>query len=55
MNKVSLEKLYDKNIFSIEGNMGAGKTTIINLLQKDFDDVLLVEEPVGEYPRSQHP
>ena len=49
MNKVSLEKLYDKNIFSIEGNMGAGKTTIINLLQKDFDDVLLVEEPVGEW------
>ena len=49
MNKVSLEKLYDKNIFSIEGNMGAGKTTISNLLQKDFDDVLLVEEPVGEW------
>lgn len=49
MNKVSIEKLYDKKIFSIEGNMGAGKTTIINLLQKDFDDVLLVEEPVSEW------
>ena len=49
MNKVSIEKLYDKKIFSIEGNMGAGKTRIISLLQKDFDDVLLVEEPVSEW------
>lgn len=49
MDKSGLEKLYDKKIFSIEGNVGAGKTTVINLLQKDFTDILLVEEPVTEW------
>lgn len=49
MNKTPIEKLYEKKIISIEGNIGAGKTTIINLLQKDFDEVLLVEEPVAEW------
>lgn len=49
MNKTPIEKLYEKKIISIEGNIGSGKTTIINLLQNNFEDVLLVEEPVVEW------
>ena len=46
MDKSSIEKLSDKKIFSIEGNIGAGKTTIINHLKQLFPDVYLVEEPI---------
>ena len=49
MDKSSIEKLNEKSIFCIEGNIGAGKTTVINLLQKAFNDVLLVEEPVSDW------
>ena len=49
MDKSSIEKLSDKKIFSIEGNIGAGKTTIINHLKQLFPDVYLVEEPVSEW------
>ena len=49
MDKSSIEKLSDKKIFSIEGNIGAGKTTIINHLKTLFNDILLVEEPVSEW------
>ena len=49
MDTTSKEKLNDKKIFSIEGNIGAGKTTIINHLKTLFNDILLVEEPVSEW------
>ena len=49
MDTTSIEKLNDKKIFSIEGNIGAGKTTIINHLKQLFPDVYLVEEPVSEW------
>ena len=49
MDKTNLEKLKDKFIFSIEGNIGAGKSTIIKYLQKLYDNILLVEEPVKDW------
>ena len=45
----ALEKLKSKLIFSIEGNIGSGKTTIIHHLQRLYKDVLLVEEPVKDW------
>ena len=49
MEVSSLEKLKNKFIFSIEGNIGSGKTTIIHHLQRLYKDVLLVEEPIKEW------
>ena len=49
MEESALERLKTKFIFSIEGNIGAGKTTIIHHLQRLYKDVLLVEEPVKEW------
>ena len=49
MDITSKEKLNDKKIFTIEGNIGAGKKTIINHLKTLFNDILLVEEPVSEW------
>ena len=49
MEQSALEKLKSKYIFSIEGNIGSGKTTIIHHLQRLYKDVLLVEEPVKDW------
>ena len=49
MEESALERLKTKYIFSIEGNIGSGKTTIIHHLQRLYKDVLLVEEPVKEW------
>ena len=49
MEGSALEKLKSKFIFSIEGNIGSGKTTIIHHLQRLYKDVLLVEEPVKDW------
>ena len=49
MEESALEKLKSKYIFSIEGNIGSGKTTIIHHLQRLYKDVLLVEEPVKDW------
>ena len=49
MEESALEKLKSKFIFSIEGNIGSGKTTIIHHLQRLYKDVLLVEEPVKDW------
>lgn len=35
-----------KNIISIEGNIGAGKTTFINIIKNYFNNVKIIEEPV---------
>ena len=50
MEQTALERLKSKYIFSIEGNIGAGKTTIIHHLQQIYgDQVILVEEPVKDW------
>lgn len=49
MELSAIEKLKDKRIYSIEGNIGAGKTTILKLIDKYFQDVEFVEEPVNEW------
>ena len=50
MEQTALERLKSKYIFSIEGNIGSGKTTVIHHLQRIFgDQVILVEEPVKDW------
>lgn len=49
MEETALEKLKHKYIFSIEGNIGSGKTTIIHHMQRLYQDVYLVEEPVKDW------
>ena len=49
LSETLLEKLKTKRIYSIEGNIGAGKTTILNLIGKTFQDVEFVEEPVSQW------
>lgn len=49
MEESALERLKRKFIFSIEGNIGSGKTTIIHHLQRLYKDVILVEEPVKDW------
>ena len=45
----SIEKIKTKKIYALEGNIGAGKTTILKIIGKNFKDVELVEEPVNEW------
>jgi deoxyadenosine/deoxycytidine kinase len=45
----SIEKIKSKKIYALEGNIGAGKTTILKILSKQFKDVEFVEEPVKEW------
>ena len=50
MEQTALERLKSKYIFSIEGNIGSGKTTVIRHLQQIYgDQVVLVEEPVKDW------
>ena len=49
LNTTPFQKLKSKRIYSIEGNIGAGKTTILKLIGKTFDDVEFVEEPVSQW------
>ena len=50
MEQTALERLKTKYIFSIEGNLGSGKTTVIHHLQRLYgDQVILVEEPVKDW------
>jgi len=41
-----IEKIRTKKVFALEGNIGAGKTTILKIIGKHFQDVEFVEEPV---------
>lgn len=36
-------------IISIEGNIGSGKSTILNILKEKYDNVVFVDEPVSEW------
>ena len=38
-----------KTIISIEGNIGVGKSTFINILKSTWDDCDIVNEPVNEW------
>ena len=45
----SIERIKTKKIYALEGNIGAGKTTVLKIMEKNFKDVELVEEPVKEW------
>ena len=45
----SIEKIKTKKIYALEGNIGAGKTTILKIIGKNFKDVEFVEEPVKSW------
>ena len=44
-----IEKIKTKKIYALEGNIGAGKTTILKILSKNFQDIEFVEEPVKQW------
>ena len=44
-----IEKIKAKKIYALEGNIGAGKTTILKIIGKNFKDVEFVEEPVKQW------
>ena len=45
----AIEKIKTKKIYALEGNIGAGKTTILKIIGKHFKDVEFVEEPVKQW------
>ena len=45
----AIEKIKTKKIYALEGNIGAGKTTILKIIGKHFKDVEFVEEPVSKW------
>ena len=45
----AIEKIKSKKIYALEGNIGAGKTTIMNIISSHFNDVEFVEEPVKQW------
>lgn len=45
----NIELLKYKRIYTVEGNIGAGKTTILNIIGEKFDDVAFIEEPVKQW------
>ena len=45
----SIEKIKFKKIYALEGNIGAGKSTIMKIIGNQFHDVEFVEEPVKNW------
>ena len=45
----AIEKIKTKRIYALEGNIGAGKTTIMKIISSHFHDVEFVEEPVSQW------
>ena len=45
----AIEKIKTKKIYALEGNIGAGKTTILKIIGKHFKDAEIVEEPVKQW------
>ena len=44
-----IEKIKSKKIYALEGNIGAGKSTILKIISNQFHDVEFVEEPVNQW------
>ena len=44
-----IEKIKSKKIYALEGNIGAGKSTIMKIISNQFHDVEFVEEPVKNW------
>lgn len=44
-----LSKLKNKKVYSVEGNIGAGKSTLIKRIGKSFEDVEFVQEPLSNW------
>ena len=49
LNQSLIEKIKTKKIYALEGNIGAGKTTILKILSNYFKDIEFVEEPVKQW------
>ncbi len=45
----SIERIKSKKIYALEGNIGAGKTTVMKIISNHFNDVEFVEEPVKQW------
>ena len=45
----AIEKIKTKKIYALEGNIGAGKTTILKVIGRQFKDIEFIEEPVKQY------
>ena len=48
-DKSLIEKIKTKMIYALEGNIGAGKTTIMKIIGQYFTSVEFVEEPVSQW------
>ena len=48
-DKSLIEKIKTKKIYALEGNIGAGKTTIMKIIGQHFTSVKFVEEPVSQW------
>ena len=48
-NQSLIEKIKRKKIYALEGNIGAGKTTILKIISNHFKDIEFVEEPVKQW------
>ena len=46
---MSKESKQQFRIFSIDGNIGAGKTTVINKLKQEFKNIVIFIEPIKEW------
>ena len=44
-----IEKIKSKKIYALEGNIGAGKTTVLKIMGRHFKEVEFVEEPVKQW------
>ena len=44
-----IEIIKSKKIYALEGNIGAGKSTIMKIISNQFHDVEFVEEPVNQW------
>lgn len=46
---IQLQKIYLPIIISIDGNIGSGKSTLMNILKHNFKDYDFVDEPVNKW------
>ena len=50
-DKSLIEKIKTKIIYALEGNIGAGKTTMMKIIGQYFTSVEFVEEPVSQWQK----